>query len=72
VATAFGLVIAIFAVATYYYLLNRVDSLVREIDERAIQTIDLVSAEAIRPTSPDRRLGAVPATEPLRQETRIY
>ena len=72
VATAFGLVIAIFAVATYYYLLNRVDGLVREIDERAIQTIDLVSAEAIRPTSPDRRHSAVPATEPLRQETRIY
>jgi hypothetical protein len=56
----------------YYYLLNRVDGLVREIDERAIQAIDLVSAEAIRAASPDRRHGASPITEPLRQETRIY
>ena len=34
VATAFGLVIAIFAVAAYYFLMNRVDLLVRDLDDR--------------------------------------
>ena len=55
VATAFGLAIAIVSVAAYYYLLNRVDLLVRELDEHARQVIDLVSGEAIRPTPGDRR-----------------
>ena len=34
VATAFGLAIAVVSVAAYYYLLNRVDLLVRELDEQ--------------------------------------
>jgi biopolymer transport protein ExbB len=49
VATAFGLGIAIVSVSLYYYFLNRVDVLVRELDDQARQVIDLVSAEAIRP-----------------------
>ena len=59
-ATAFGLVIAIFAVAAYYFLLNRVDVLVRDLDDRARQVIELVSGEAIRPAGLDRRHG-IPA-----------
>jgi biopolymer transport protein ExbB len=72
VATAFGLMIAIFAVAAYYYLLNRVDVLVRDLDERTRQVIELVSSEATRPAGLDRRHGAVSSTDPLRQETRVY
>lgn len=72
VATAFGLVIAIFAVAAYYYLLNRVDVLVRELDEKTRQVIDLVASEAIRSSGQDRRHGAVSTQDSLRQETRAY
>jgi biopolymer transport protein ExbB len=72
VATAFGLVIAIFAVAAYSYLLNRVDVLVRELDEKTRQVIDLVSSETVRPLGSDRRHGAISTSEPLRQETRVY
>jgi biopolymer transport protein ExbB len=72
VATAFGLVIAIIAVAAYYYLLNRVDVLVRELDEKSRQVIDLVCNEAIRPTASERRHGAVSTSDTLRQETRVY
>jgi biopolymer transport protein ExbB len=72
VATALGLVIAIFAVAAYYFLMNRVDLLVRELDDRARQVIELISSEAIRPAGPDRRHGPLPSSEPLRQETRVY
>jgi biopolymer transport protein ExbB len=72
VATALGLAIAIFAVAAYYYLMNRVDLLVRELDERTRQVIELVSGEAIRPAGLERRHGAMAANEPLRQETRVY
>ena len=43
VATAFGLAIAIVAVAFYYFFLNRVDLLVRELDDRTRQVIELVS-----------------------------
>ena len=49
VATAFGLVIAIFAVAAYYFLMNRVDLLVRDLDERARQVIELVSGRGAPP-----------------------
>ncbi|MFO0888442.1 MAG: MotA/TolQ/ExbB proton channel family protein [Isosphaeraceae bacterium] len=72
VATAFGLVVAIIAVAAYYYLMNRIDVLVRELDERTRRVIDLVSAESLRPAGPDRRHPSLPAAEPLRQETRVY
>ena len=50
-----GLAIAVVSVAAYYYLLNRVDLLVRDLDDNARKVIDLVSAEAIRPASGDRR-----------------
>ena len=72
VATACGLVIAIFAVTAYYYLLNRVDVLIRELDEHTRQVIELVSSEAIRPGGLDRRHGTLPSSDPLRQETRVY
>ncbi len=72
VATAFGLAIAIFAVAAYYYLLNRVDLLVRELDEKTRQVIDLVASESVRPAGSDRRHGAIATSDPLRQETRVY
>ena len=60
VSTALGLAIAIISVAAYYYLLNRVDILVRALDDEARQVIDLVSLEAIRPSATERRpnLGA--------------
>ncbi len=48
VATAFGLSIAIVAVTFYYYFLNRVDVLVRELDDRTRQVIELVSSESQR------------------------
>jgi biopolymer transport protein ExbB len=72
VATALGLVIAIFAVAAYYFLMNRVDLLVRDLDDRTRQVIELISSEAIRPGGLDRRHGSLPSSEPLRQETRVY
>ncbi|MBX6312474.1 MAG: MotA/TolQ/ExbB proton channel family protein [Isosphaeraceae bacterium] len=56
-STAFGLAIAIVSVAAYYYLLNRVDVLARELDDQAGRVIDLVAAEVPRPLA-DRRLGA--------------
>lgn len=54
VATAIGLVIAVCSVMAYYYLLNRVDVLVRDMDDHARGVIDQVSAEAMRPL--DRRV----------------
>jgi biopolymer transport protein ExbB len=52
--TAFGLAIAIVSVVAYYYLLNRVDLLVKELDNQANKVIDLVAGETGRP-SIDRR-----------------
>jgi biopolymer transport protein ExbB len=72
VATAVGLVIAIFAVTAYYYLMNRVDLLVRELDEKTRQVIELVSAEAVRPGGLERRHSVSPPADALRQETRVY
>ncbi len=71
VATAFGLAIAILSVAFYYAFLNRIDVLVRELDQRARQVIELVAAEAQRPGSIDRRHLPLPSAEPLRQESRV-
>ncbi len=71
VATAFGLAIAIISVAFYYAFLNRIDVLVRELDQRARQVIELVAAEAQRPGSLDRRHLPLPSAEPLRQESRV-
>ncbi len=73
VATAFGLVIAIFAHCMYYYLLNCLDVLTRELDEHTRQVVEMVSSEAIRPAAAaDRRHGPSPVSDPLRQETRVY
>jgi biopolymer transport protein ExbB len=70
VATAFGLGIAIVAVTFYYFFLNRVDILVRELDERTRQVIELVSSETHRPPIADRRHGPIGSGEPHRQESR--
>jgi biopolymer transport protein ExbB len=69
VATAFGLIIAIVAVA-FYYFLNRVDLLVRELDERARQVVELISSEGQRLAPADRRHIPLSAAEPHRQESR--
>jgi biopolymer transport protein ExbB len=71
VATAIGLGIAVIAVAFYYFFLNRVDLLIRELDNRARQVIELVSSEALRPTPTDRRHVPITAAEPHRQESRV-
>ncbi len=54
VSTAIGLAIAVASVVAYYFLLNRVDILVRDMDDHARNVIDQVSAEAMRPV--DRRV----------------
>jgi biopolymer transport protein ExbB len=74
ITTAFGLAIAVVSVAAYYYLLNRVDLLVRELDENARRVIDLVSSEAILPSPSDRRSAAVPPPNDhvIRHETRVH
>ncbi|HEY2157757.1 MAG TPA: MotA/TolQ/ExbB proton channel family protein [Isosphaeraceae bacterium] len=70
VSTAFGLGIAILSVALYYYLLNRVDVLVRDLDEQARKAIELVSAESVRPAVDRRTTGY--AGDHTRHETRIH
>jgi biopolymer transport protein ExbB len=71
VATAFGLGIAIVAVTFYYFFLNRVDVLVRELDDRTRQVIELVSSESQRMIGADRR-HVLPATgETHRHESRV-
>jgi biopolymer transport protein ExbB len=71
VATALGLAIAIVSVAFYYVFLNRVDILVRELDQRARQVIELVSADAQRIAPTDRRHQPLTSPEPHRQESRV-
>ena len=63
VATAFGLAIAIVAVAFYYFFLNRVDLLVRELDDRTRQVIELVSSESHRLPPADRRHSPIGAAD---------
>jgi len=70
VATAVGLAIAIFSIAAYYFLLNRVDLLVRDLDEEARKVIDLVCAESLRP-APDRRTPMSSPGDLSRQESRV-
>jgi biopolymer transport protein ExbB len=73
VTTALGLAIAVVSVTAYYYLLNRVDVLVRDLDEHARKVIDLVCAEAIRPASvSDRRPGFSAPGDLARQESRVH
>ncbi|WP_435005339.1 MotA/TolQ/ExbB proton channel family protein [Tundrisphaera lichenicola] len=64
VCTAIGLGIAVASVVAYYYLLNRVDLLVRDMDDLTRRVIDQVSGEALRPV--DRRVDHV------RNESRVY
>jgi biopolymer transport protein ExbB len=52
--TALGLFIASISVAAYYFLLNRVDVLVRELDDQASRVIDLVAGEGGRAHSERR------------------
>jgi len=70
VATAFGLAIAIVAVVFYYFFMNRVDVLVKELDDRTRQVIDLVSGEFHRLPLADRRHSSIGSAEPHRQESR--
>jgi len=53
-STAVGLAIAVVSVTAYYYLLNRVDVLIRDLDEHAGRAIDLVAAESPRPMAERR------------------
>ncbi|MFO0960376.1 MAG: MotA/TolQ/ExbB proton channel family protein [Isosphaeraceae bacterium] len=48
-ATAAGLAIAIVSVAVYYFLLNKVDGLVRDMDDNARKAIDLVAIDNVPP-----------------------
>ena len=70
VATAFGLAIAIVSVVFYYFFMNRVDLLVKELDDRTRQVIDLVSGEFHRLPLADRRHSAIGSAESHRQESR--
>jgi biopolymer transport protein ExbB len=70
VATAFGLAIAIVSVVFYYYFLGRVDVLVRELDDRARQVIELISSEGQRLSPADRRHFPLAPAEAHRQEPR--
>ena len=72
VTTAMGLAIAIVSISAYYYLLNRVDLLVRDLDDNARKAIDLVSAEATRPTPGDRRTSYANPGDHARHETRAH
>jgi biopolymer transport protein ExbB len=65
VSTAIGLGIAVVSITAYYYLLNRVDLLVRDLDDHVRRVIDEISAESLRP-APDRRLDHV------RSESRVH
>jgi len=73
IATAIGLVIAVFSVVAYYYFLNRVDILIRELDTQARKVIELVSAEAVRPSAPiDRRPNFLHPGDSSRHESRAH
>jgi biopolymer transport protein ExbB len=68
VSTAIGLAIAVVSVTAYYFLLHRIDALVRDLDEQARRVIDLVSAEGNWQLA-ERRSGAIPGDH-LRHESR--
>ncbi len=70
-ATAFGLSIAIVAVTFYYYFLNRVDVLIRELDDRTRQVIELISSESQRLGAQDRRHAPIGASDSHRHESRM-
>lgn len=66
VSTAIGLGIAVVSVVAYYYLLNRVDLLVRDLDDQVRKVIDAISAESLRPAPIDRRV------DHIRSESRSH
>ncbi len=66
VSTAIGLGIAVVSVVAYYYLLNRVDLLVRDLDDQVRTVIDAISAESLRPAPIDRRV------DHIRSESRSH
>jgi biopolymer transport protein ExbB len=72
VATAIGLAIAIVSIVAYYHLLNRVDVLVRDLDDNARKVIDLVSAESVRPAHVERRPNFAAGAELGRLEPRAH
>jgi biopolymer transport protein ExbB len=79
VATAIGLGIAILSVAMYYFLLNRIDVLVRALDREATKVVDLVAGDAGRPAAEVRRpvgpppgAGGPAAAELVRPDARGY
>ncbi len=70
--TAFGLAIAVLSVLFYYYLLNRVDVLVRALDQESTRVIDLVAGDGgSRPLAEVRRPLAA-SGEMARPEARGY
>jgi len=69
VATAFGLVIAVYSGVAYYLLLNRVDVVVKEMDDQVRKVIELVAAESW--PGADRRSGyGMTPAERARPESR--
>ncbi len=70
VATAFGLTIAIISVAFYYFFQGRVNVLVRELDDRTRQVIELVSSESQRQVLAERRRAPIGPQDFQRQESR--
>ena len=62
--TAFGLVVAVFSVTAYYFLLNRLDVIIRDLDAETRKVIDLVAAEAPAPRAIPERRDYAPRHEP--------
>ncbi len=50
-ATALGLAVAIISAVFYYYFLQKIDSITRDLDEQVNLVIDQISAETLRPTN---------------------
>jgi biopolymer transport protein ExbB len=70
-ATAFGLAIAVVSVAFYYFLINRIDVLIRQLDQDATRVIDLVNGDHGRPAAELRRPLGAPG-DLARHEARGY
>ena len=51
-STAFGLTVAIPALAFYLFFVSRVDALVMELDSLGMQIVGLISAEAQQESTP--------------------
>lgn len=67
-ATAFGLAIAVFSIVAYYFLLNRLEAVAREMDERSREVIDLVAAASLEArTHADRRFGGTSSFQRTRE-----